>query len=463
MSNGTDILRNFQAAEMREGNSEETHGAKITLLSPPGIALNEYGSRYRVTDESAFCSWLQKKYELHLCGSLYDSSNGELTARDVRGIIQQEISPFIKTGLDKIVSALERTLRNVCPKKTKPLATYSLEKLEEENVAPPSFVVNDLLPIGLTFLVSPPKTGKSWLAADLGDSIVHGTPFLGKPTAQGGCLYLDLESSKQRTKARNFEKLRLQPSPDFIIAHEAETLDGGLLEQLEMFAQEHSNLKLVIIDTLARVKGQTPRNGNAYEVDTLLLAPLQRFALDRGIAILIISHLRKVNGFKPDDPFERIVGSGGQFGVSDGAWLIDGARSENEKTLYAVGRDFEYSELSISFDSETCRWKCNGSAEEVQERREYEGFENDSLVITIKHLVNQNGGRWAGTAESLMEELKSRTADSSLNTPRAVSSHIHEIQEKLSLFEDIYYKPPNPNGGRQGRVHTFYKHFRKMK
>ena len=60
------------------------------------------------------------------------------------------------------------------------------------NLPPASFIVQTLLPQGLTILGGAPKVGKSWLVLDLCIRIAKGEPLWNLPTAQGTTLYLCL-------------------------------------------------------------------------------------------------------------------------------------------------------------------------------------------------------------------------------------------------------------------------------
>ncbi|HEU4370948.1 MAG TPA: AAA family ATPase [Methylomirabilota bacterium] len=59
------------------------------------------------------------------------------------------------------------------------------------------WLVHGLLPLGtLALLAAYPKVGKSTLATQLAVAVVQGQPFLGRPTRQGGVLYVVAEERK---------------------------------------------------------------------------------------------------------------------------------------------------------------------------------------------------------------------------------------------------------------------------
>ena len=66
-------------------------------------------------------------------------------------------------------------------------------------------------------------------------------------------LYLSLEDSLQRIQTRLFDLTEDAP-PTLHFAIMADTLKRGLEQQIEQFLAEHPTTKLVVIDTLQRVR-----------------------------------------------------------------------------------------------------------------------------------------------------------------------------------------------------------------
>lgn len=150
------------------------------------------------------------------------------------------------------------------------LSTISSDDLRRADLPALRYVVDGLLPEGLTVLVAPPKSGKSWLALWLCLSVASGTSFLGCRTTPCPVLYLALEDGLRRLQQRQERLLRGQAAPDSChFATSANGLDEGLLEQLDTFVNAHPLTGLIVVDVLARIRPrQAPaRNANAYEVD----------------------------------------------------------------------------------------------------------------------------------------------------------------------------------------------------
>ena len=83
--------------------------------------------------------------------------------------------------------------------------------------------------------------------------VSQGQPLWNFAVTQGEVLYLSLEDSFQRIQTRLFDLTEDAP-PTLHFAIMADTLKHGLEQQIEQFLAEHPNTKLVVIDTLQRVR-----------------------------------------------------------------------------------------------------------------------------------------------------------------------------------------------------------------
>ena len=105
----------------------------------------------------------------------------------------------------------------------------------------------------------------------------------------------------------------------------ADTIGDGLEQQIEQFYLAHRDLKIVIIDTLQKIRSSEE---SAYGTDYKELASLKRLADKLAITILLVHHTRKC---KDSDPFNMISGSTGLRGCADGALvLIEKDRATHE-------------------------------------------------------------------------------------------------------------------------------------
>ena len=233
------------------------------------------------------------------------------------------------------------------------LETINAEDLQNRTYEPTPFLVDELIPEGLHILAGAPKIGKSWLALWLCLCISQGQPLWNFATTQGEVLYLSLEDSFQRIQTRLFDLTEDAPST-LHFAIMADTLKHGLEQQIEQFLMEHPTTKLVVIDTLQRVRG-TGSDSNLYANDYQDIGLLKQLADKRHIAILLIHHLRKLHD---DDPMNMISGSTGLSGAADSTFVLQkSSRLANIASLHCTGRDIPDRTLKLEFGEEDHIWK----------------------------------------------------------------------------------------------------------
>lgn len=173
----------------------------------------------------------------------------------------------------------------------KRLQTIDADTLQSTAYAPVSFVVDDLLPQGLHLLAGAPKIGKSWLALWLCLCAAQGKPLWTFATRPCEVLYLCLEDSFQRIQSRLFDLTEDAP-PTLHFAVMSQQLHNGLVEQIEQFLKEHPQTRLIVIDTLQRIR-TVGNDANPYASDYRDIGVLKALADKHRIAILLVHHLRK--------------------------------------------------------------------------------------------------------------------------------------------------------------------------
>lgn len=125
-----------------------------------------------------------------------------------------------------------------------------------------------------------------------------------------------------------------------------------------------------------------------------------------------------------------------------------------------TGRDVEQNQYILNFNKESCKWQMISSYEEKMIKDEIEEYNNNPLVDTIKTLVNENNGKWAGSLKELgMEQQK---LYSNLIDSKVKNSMIDPIKPLLKKYDGIgYYTTANPvkNNltGKSERQKVFYK------
>ena len=321
----------------------------------------------------------------------------------------------------------------------KRLESISAAELQKMPLPPVQFIINGLLPVGLGLLVSPPKYGKSWMVLDMGLSVTTGAHFLGRSTNPGGCLYLALEDSLNRLKDRMEKVLKGAAAPaGFEYAVKCLDLSHGLLEQLDSYLQEKPDTRLIIIDTLQKIRGAGGRE-NAYNADYREMGLLKAFADRHKICILLVHHLRKMAD--DSDPFNRISGTAAIFGAADVAMVLSREKREDTQTkLSYQGRDIEGGDQILEFDKEAFRWKVLGDESWLAEERARTAYQNNPIVQTIKKLLEQHPEGWSGTSSELLDAGKVLISVYLANSPRDLTNKLGPLDKPLFDYDKIVHK-----------------------
>jgi hypothetical protein len=234
--------------------------------------------------------------------------------------------------------------------------------LKTKIFSPVKYVVPGYIPEGVTIFAGKPKIGKSWLLYDLCLACAADRFVLGqiKPI-QGDVLYLALEDSERRLKKR---LQKLWPDGDWPVLLTLTTswrkADAGGLDDIAEWCESAARPVLIVVDTLEKFRPVAKIHAAAYTTDYLAIAGLHKLAHARGIAIVVIHHVRKLEA---DDPFDMVSGTNGLTGAADTIPVLK--RQAGDATLHARGRDIEEKETACRFDKMTCRWTLLGDADQV--------------------------------------------------------------------------------------------------
>jgi hypothetical protein len=239
----------------------------------------------------------------------------------------------------------------------------TLDILETEEIEPLRWIVPDLIPEGLTVLAGKPKIGKSWFMLCVALGLARGTEALGKLLERAAVLYCGLEDGKRRMQSR--VRLILGPANkgwpgNFYFRQRLVPLDAGGLDTLEQWLIEHPEGRLIVIDVLAKVRGQKGRGEEPYQYDYRLMTSVQELALRYRVAIVIVHHVRKGDA---EDVLDMISGTTGITGAADLALVLD--RTKNGCRLAGRGRDTEDIDKLCERDPDTGIWSITGEYDEA--------------------------------------------------------------------------------------------------
>ena len=205
-------------------------------------------------------------------------------------------------------------------------------------------------------------------------------------------------------------------------------------KQLTNFIKEHSDTKLIMIDTLQKVR---EINGDRYNYsnDYDIVMKLKQFSEKHNICMLIVHHTRKLQS---EDCFDMISGTNGLLGAADGAFILQKTkRIDNKGILDIVGRDQQDQKLYLEFDREKCLWKF------IKMETELCKEPLDLVVKMVGEMVTKNKSDWTGTASELAALLPKEIS------PNALTRRLNVNVERLLEDFGIHYEASRNRTGRQ--------------
>ena len=341
-------------------------------------------------------------------------------------------------------------------KQPKKLSVISAKELQATDYPPVRYLVEDILPEGTSLLSASPKMGKSWFVLDMGLQIASGNMFLNKATTKTGVLYLALEDGYSRLQDRMNKVLNNQPAPDsFHFCITAPTIDNNLLDCIEEHIKEHPDIKLIIIDTLQKIRRASRSSGSMYQQDYLELGTLKTFMDKHKLSLMLVHHNRKLKD--PENKFNMISGTNGIMGVADTIFVIDKETREDQKAILNItGRDVLETNTAIRFDTNSCRWEVLGDAKVIDQEERYKRYINSPIVTAIKTLLKESlQSSWKGTATNLIKEAE-RITKVPIDIPaKNLGSLLQkELHYDLLKYDKIIHKATS--NGNAGKVHHFY-------
>lgn len=354
------------------------------------------------------------------------------------------------TKLEKTIKSAKLALRK---KYATAKDSFDAYELQTEEIDPPIWIVEDILPSGLAMLCAPSKIGKSWMVLQLCLAVAEGKMFLKYKTNKCECLYYALEDGKARLQNRLNKMLKKNQAPRAVhFSIKADTLETGLLEKISEELKIFPDIKLIVIDTLQKVRAKMAKTDTLYGNEYREMGAVKDFADKNKVCILFVHHLRKMAD--EADVYNMISGSTALMGAADTIFIIAKKKRKDESALLSMtGRDINQEELVISFNKSEHKWEVEGTAEEIAERKEYEEYETNIYVQTIKELVKMNPiNGWSGSAQDLMKAVFDVTGKQVAESASSVGRLISKYEYRL-YCDGIEHKASKSNT----RAHTFKK------
>lgn len=300
----------------------------------------------------------------------------------------------------------------------KTLTTLDGNTLMSQEFEPLSFAVEKILPHGVFILAGSGKIGKSWLSLDICTAVATGGKLWEFAAEQGEVLYLALEDTYPRLQSRLM--LIQEEKVDIARLHLATASLGigdGLLEQIHSFLTAHPNTKLIVIDTLERIRN-VDFDKSMYSCDYRDMTKLREITNAYKLTLLLVHHTRKM--YDPD-PLNTLSGSTGLVGAVDGIFVLEKEKRTGSKgKLTIANRDTEGFCFKVEFDPDKCRWLFVGNDVEGDD-------DGEPLLDLVDDFVKES---WRGTATELCSEMKK--ADSNLECSPST------ITKKLKAWESVF-------------------------
>ena len=322
------------------------------------------------------------------------------TTAPVSSVGADGVQPNVKNHNEIIANSQEQINQQAIKNPEKSgdggLHIMSMPELYDTVFVPRVPIVDGFLYGGTYLFVGAPKVGKSFFMAQLAYHVAMGIPLWDYPVRKGTVLYLALEDDYARLQRRLSGMFGVECADNLYFATQAKTLNEGLDRQLEGFLKEHKDARLIIIDTLQKVR-EVGGDRYSYSSDYEIVTKLKSFSDKYGICLLVVHHTRKLES---EDSFDMISGTNGLLGAADGAFIMHKKkRTDNEAVMDIVGRDQPDQELTIEFDRERCVWKFKRAETELWKQPP------NPLLEAINVFLTEDRQEWEGTATELVKQL----------------------------------------------------------
>ena len=314
------------------------------------------------------------------------------------------------------------------------LHTVSLSELYDTVFQPRAYLIEGLLCTGAFLFAGAPKIGKSFFMAQLGYHISNGLPLWGYAVEKGSVLYLALEDDYSRLQKRLSRMFGTDSTDDLHFASHAKNLYGGLDDQLKKFVREHPDMKLIIIDTLQKIR-EVGGEKFSYASDYENVTKIKQFADQHGVCVMLVHHTRKQAA---DDCFDTISGTTGLLGAADGTFILQKEkRTDSTAVLDIVGRDLQDQRLHLIFDRERFVWDM------ISAETEFWKEPIDPVLDAVAGLVTSDALEWNGSASELVACLSTLDVQ-----PNVLTRRLNIGTSRLLSEHGVRYESSRRNAGR---------------
>ena len=392
-------------------SAQDEYGARMAArMASLGMAKDEARQALATMIEKRFAGgwegldprrpWTTKDIERWIEGAyakFFDPDGGMTDAERIKELLGEAVEAAVTPKV---------TQGAISPTAAKPLVEgFSAADLQGQKFEPIKWVIADLLPEGASILGGKPKVGKSWLVLGLASAVasVEDYAFGEMAVSRGDVLYLALEDGKRRLQRRLRKILgdKTRWPRGLFFFTEWPRVDQGGIEAIEKWLDAHPSAQLIVIDTLKHIEAAELTKGNGgYRADYQSITPLQHLAQQRGIAILIVTHLRKLGS---DDPIDMLQGTLGLSGGIDNFYVFTRTKGSAKGTLYYRGRDVDEGELALIWrEGDTMLWRVDNTPPEPTPRDTTLDAIRPDEEITARELAERLGAPYDTVHQRLL-------------------------------------------------------------
>ena len=298
-------------------------------------------------------------------------------------------------------------------------------------------IVDGLLYPGTYLFVGAPKVGKSFLMAQIAYHVSTGQALWNYSVHAGTVLYLALEDDYRRLQERLSRMFGVEGTDTLHFATCAKQLGAGLAEQLHRFVSEHQDTRLIIIDTLQKIR-ESGGDKCSYANDYEIIGQLKQFADQTGISLLLVHHTRKQQA---DDKFDRISGTNGLLGAADGAFILEKEKRTGDTAILEVsGRDQPEQKLILRKNMERLVWELERAETELWQ------VPPDPILEKVASMLTDRGQDWIGSPTELTAVLQLDLK------PNLLTKHLNVNAGRLFNEHQIQYENIRTHAGRRIRL-----------
>lgn len=311
--------------------------------------------------------------------------------------------------------------------------TKTLDDIMEEQYITGTYIIEDFLHNGTYIFAGAPKVGKSFMALELAYHVSKGIPLWGKKVNQCEVLYLALEDTYSRIQKRAVKMFGTEEENNalHIAVNAGNFADGNIIVQLEHFVFMHKATRLIIIDTLQKIR--EVQNDYSYSRDYDVISAIKSFADSYGVCVLLIHHTRKMND---DDKFLTISGTNGLLGAADGAFIMyKHKRLENDAVIEVSSRDIGDEKITVTRNPDNMRWELKETT-----ATNTPVIINDIVKAVGEFIVQIPQPSWKGTATELIEDLGAEGQITPNHLTRTLNTYVNELYENYKVCYCSYKK-----------------------